>query len=216
LKSAFNADRQMLMEKIDDLEAKLTNRHREIQSQQQKIHMLTQGESALKNELNFWNGKVTTLRRDSESLQTFAETMQAENRKLQADAESLRQELDTKDKNLQLTRRELGGLADDNDRLRRMYELVQKEAFNGVEKLKAGAPDSSGEQKVKKGYQPLRNDPPMPVTYGANPQNKKTQNMWQIVDDGFGSSRDLSNITAVNGMSDITSKDQQMTIKQHQ
>lgn len=145
MKSAFNADRQMLMEKIDDLEAKLTNRHREIQSQQQKIHMLTQGESALKNELNFWNGKVTTLRRDSESLQTFAENMQAENRKLQADAESLRQELDTKDKNLQLTRRELGGLADDNDRLRRMYELVQKEAFNGVEKLKAGAPDSSGE-----------------------------------------------------------------------
>jgi hypothetical protein len=48
----------------------------------------------------------------------------------------------------------------------------------------------------------------MPIASGANPQNKKTQNMWQIVDDGFGSSRDLSNITAVNGMSDITSKDQ--------
>jgi len=44
-----------------------------------------------------------------------------------------------------LTRRELGGLADDNERLRRMYELVQKEAFHGVEKLKAGAPDAIGE-----------------------------------------------------------------------
>lgn len=82
LKSAFNADKQMLMEKIDDLEAKLSNRMREIQSQQQKIHMLTQSETSLKNELNFWNGKVTTLRRDAESLQTFAENMQAENRKL--------------------------------------------------------------------------------------------------------------------------------------
>jgi len=56
----------------------------------------------------------------------------------------------------------------------------------------------------------------MPIASGPNPQNKKTQNMWQIVDDGFGSSRDLSNITAGQGMSDITSKDQQMTIKQHQ
>jgi len=84
----------MLMEKIDDLEAKLSNRMREIQSQQQKVHMLTQSESSLKNELNFWNGKVTTLRRDTESLQTFGENMQAENRKLQVDAESLRHELE--------------------------------------------------------------------------------------------------------------------------
>jgi hypothetical protein len=102
--------------------------------------------------------------------------MQAENRKLQVDAEGLRLELDTKAKDLQLARRELGGLTDDNERLRRMYDIVQKEAFNGVEKLKVGAPDA--EQKVKKGYQPLRNDPPMPSAHGANPQNKKTQNMW--------------------------------------
>mgnify|MGYP001468798668 CR=1 FL=1 len=80
----------MLMEKIDDMEVKLSNRMREVQSQQQKVHMLTQSESSLKNELNFWNGKVTTLRRDTESLQTFGENMQAENRKLQVDAESLR------------------------------------------------------------------------------------------------------------------------------
>jgi len=65
----------MLMEKIDDMEVKLSNRMREVQSQQQKVHMLTQSETSLKNELNFWNGKVTTLRRDSESLQTFAENM---------------------------------------------------------------------------------------------------------------------------------------------
>ena len=124
LKSAFNADKQMLLEKIGQLEGKLQDRMREIQSQQQKVHMLTQSESSMKNELNFWNGKVTTLRRDSESLQTFAEKMQAENRKLQVDTEGLRLELDTKDKNLQLARRELGGLTDDNERLRRMYDIV--------------------------------------------------------------------------------------------
>lgn len=52
----------------------------------------------------------------------------------------------------------------------------------------------------KVGYQPLRGDPPVnraPV-YGPNPNNKKTQNMWQMVDDGFGSSRDFSNITGIN------------------
>lgn len=37
--------------------------------------MLTQSENSLKNEINFWNGKVTTLRRDTENLQNFAENM---------------------------------------------------------------------------------------------------------------------------------------------
>ena len=66
LKSAFNADRKMLQDKIYDLEKKLSNRYQEVQSLEQKIHMLCQAESSQKNELNFWNGKVTTLRRDLE------------------------------------------------------------------------------------------------------------------------------------------------------
>jgi len=66
LKSAFAADRRMLQNKIDDLEKKLTNRIHEVQSLEQKIHMLCQAEGSQKNELNFWNGKVATLRRDLE------------------------------------------------------------------------------------------------------------------------------------------------------
>ena len=66
LKSAFAADRKMLQCKIEDLEKKLTNRIREVQSLEQKIHMLCQAENSQKNELNFWNGKVATLRRDLE------------------------------------------------------------------------------------------------------------------------------------------------------
>ena len=50
--------------------------------------------------------------------------MQAENRKLQVNAEVLRVELETKAKDLQLVRREVGGLTDDNERLRRMFDIV--------------------------------------------------------------------------------------------
>jgi len=56
----------MLQNKIEDLEKKLTNRMLEVQSLEQKIHMLCQAENSQKNELNFWNGKVATLRRDLE------------------------------------------------------------------------------------------------------------------------------------------------------
>ena len=48
----------------------------------------------------------------------------------------------------------------------------------------------------KKGYQPLRMGEP-----GKGPGQQvpaKTKNVWQVVDDGFGSSRDFSNITGIN------------------
>lgn len=82
LKSAFNADRAQLQEKIDDLERKLTMRLKEVKSLEGKIHMQIQAENSQKNELNFWNGKVATLRRDLEYQSTFSENMQTENRKL--------------------------------------------------------------------------------------------------------------------------------------
>ena len=83
--------------------------------------------------------------------------------------------------------------------------MLQKEAFSGVEKLKKESADISNDAdsykavRMKKvGYQP---DPiaNRERIYGPNPNNKKTQNMWQMVDDGFGSSRDFSNITGING-----------------
>ena len=87
-----------------------------------------------------------------------------------------------------------------------MYLLMQKEAFHGVDKLKKmnGAEINYNEpvrEVVKKGYQPLRADN-VPGALGPDPTNKRTQNMWQIVDDGFGSSKDFSNITGYNGVSE--------------
>ena len=110
LKSAFNADRKMLQEKIDDLERKLTQRLKESQQLEQKIQLMLQQEGNQKNEINFWNGKVSTLRRDLEYHQTFAENLQSENQRLQSDIENLRRVLDQKEKSLVLAKKEAGGL----------------------------------------------------------------------------------------------------------
>ena len=102
-----------------------------------------------------------------------------------------------------------------------MYQMMQKEAFNGIDKLKKNHPTDPSTQK--KGYQPLRNEAnnKMPPSYQAlvgkdNIQNKNTKNVWQIVDDGFGSSRDMSNITINQEGYQHTKeqfKDQQITMK---
>ena len=127
---------------------------KEVQSLEQKIHMLCQSENSQRNEMNFWNGKVATLRRDLEYQQTFNENVQAENRKLQADVDNLNRVYALKEKDLVLAKKEVAGLQEDNDRLNRMYLLVQKEAFNGVDKLKRNAPEPIAEPK--KGFQPSR------------------------------------------------------------
>lgn len=74
--------------------------------------------------MNFWNGKVSTLRRDLEYQQTFAVNIQTENRKLQSDADNLKREYDLKEKDLVLARKEAAGLHEDNERLNRMYQLL--------------------------------------------------------------------------------------------
>ena len=69
------ADKKLLQDKIDDLERKLTHRLKNAQSMEQKIHMQLQSENSHKNELNFWNGKVMTLKRDLEYTNQFSEKM---------------------------------------------------------------------------------------------------------------------------------------------
>ena len=121
LKSAYNTDRKVMQEKISDLERKLTVRSTEVTKLENKIHVLLQAESSQKNELNFWNGKVSTLKRDLDYQQSFSEKMQEENQKLQLDVDNLKRELALRDKDLALSQRESNGLKEDNERLNRMY-----------------------------------------------------------------------------------------------
>ena len=90
--------------------------------------------------------------------------MQVENRKLQEEAQNMKRALDLKEKDLYLAKKEAVGLQEDNERLNRMYLLIQKEAFNSVDKLKAKEGEFAQNQAMgeavpaheKKGYQPLR------------------------------------------------------------
>ena len=132
----------MLQQKIDDIERKLTNRIQEVQSLEQKIHMLCQSESSQKNELNFWNGKVSTLKRDLDYYQTFAENIQVQNRKLQEEAAEYQRVIEQREKDLVLAKKEITGLKEDNERQNRMYKLLEREAFQKNEILKKDIPIS--------------------------------------------------------------------------
>ena len=54
---------------------------------------------------------------------------------MQEDIDNLKRVLDLKEKSLQLAQKEAAGLHEDNERLNRMYQLMQREAFSGVDKL---------------------------------------------------------------------------------
>ena len=73
-----------------------------------------------------------------------------------------------------------------------MYQLMQKEAFGGIEKLKKANPTPTDQSTHKKGYQDFYNHAGnVPHNYKQHISNAKqdTQNMWRGADEGFGTSR---------------------------
>ena len=96
----------------------------------------------------------------------------------------MKRALDLKEKDLYLAKKETSGLQEDNERLNRMYLLIQKEAFNSVDKLKAKEGEFAHNKAMgevvpaheKKGYQPLRLAEP-----GRGPGQQvpaKAKNVW--------------------------------------
>jgi len=73
--------------------------------------------------------------------------------------DELKHQMDLKDKEMNLLRKEADGLRDDNERLNRMYLLVQKEAF-------------SKPAEMPKEYRIQEKNRPPPTVEGS--QNKKT------------------------------------------
>ena len=68
------------------------------------------------------------MRRDLEFSQTFNERLQEENQKMKADVDDLKRYLDLKDKEKALLVKQVQGLQEDNDRIARMYQMVQNVA----------------------------------------------------------------------------------------
>ena len=64
LRAAYNADKQALVDKISELDKDLQEKTEELEQQRQILSHSEQNEKQQRSELNFWNGKVTNMRRD--------------------------------------------------------------------------------------------------------------------------------------------------------
>lgn len=123
---------------------------------------MEQNDSQQRNELNFWNGKVNNMKRDLDFSQDFNTKLADENQHLRTDNECLKKHLEMKDKENSLQNRQINGLQEDNDRIAKMYQLVQN--FNSGKPINAeevATPSNAwdqaklkdkGEQQAKKGW----------------------------------------------------------------
>ena len=66
VKGAYNADKKMLIDRIAELEAEVRKREERLQQAEQKLERMEQQATQFKNEINFLNGKCSTLKRDLE------------------------------------------------------------------------------------------------------------------------------------------------------
>ena len=71
--------------------------------------------------MNFWNGKVTNMKRDLDFQQDFNKKLAEENQSLRSDVDCLKKHLEMRDKEHALLHRQINGLQEDNDRIAKMY-----------------------------------------------------------------------------------------------
>lgn len=71
---------------------------------------MEQNDSVQRNELNFWNGKVTNMKRDMDFQQDFNVKLADENQTLRTDVECLKKHLEMRDKEHNLFVRQVRGL----------------------------------------------------------------------------------------------------------
>jgi len=72
LRAAYNADKKAFNDKIVELEVLLAEREKQRAEVQHRLHMLELSSTQYRDEINFWNGKCTTLKRDLEYSEKYA------------------------------------------------------------------------------------------------------------------------------------------------
>ena len=95
------------MERVRQLERSLKVKEDETEDVVKKVGLMEQNDQVTRNELNFWNGKVTNMKRDLDFQQTFNQRLTDENKKLSSDVENLKKHLELKDKELALSVRQV-------------------------------------------------------------------------------------------------------------
>ncbi len=136
VRAAYNADKRALTERIQELESVLRQRDFDKQELEAKLNLLEQSAGQYRNEINFWNGKCSTLRRDVEYQERHLQRYKDENTKLINECDYLRVKAENLEREVNLLRRQVSGLQEDNDRINRMYQVVERESvFNANGKL---------------------------------------------------------------------------------
>ena len=82
-----------------------------------------------RNEINFWNGKCSTLKRDLEYQERYLLKYKEDNGRLLNENDYLKVKFENSEREIHLLKKQVNGLSEDNDRINRMYQVVEKEAF---------------------------------------------------------------------------------------
>ena len=77
----------------------------ELKQKEEKERLSKQDIEAHRNEINFWNGKCSTLKRDLEYFERYNSQYKEQNLKLQAEFESLVNQMNLKEKETALLRK---------------------------------------------------------------------------------------------------------------
>ena len=98
-----------------------------------------------------------------------------ENAKLSLEGEKMRIKVDNCEKEIQLLRKQVNGLSEDNDRINRMYQVVEKEAFMKGKVVEIGEKSEYAGTNM--------------MTMKTGPSNIGKQGKWKTVDDDYGTGR---------------------------
>ena len=110
MRLAFDADKDAMQERIRLLEQSLKDKEQAQSEVQRRVANMEQNDQVQRSELNFWDGKVTKMRRDLDFQQQFNANLAIENRKLMEDMDNLKKHLQMKDKEQSLFVRQIQGL----------------------------------------------------------------------------------------------------------
>ena len=105
VRAAYNADKRALVERVQELESALRQRDFDRQETEAKVQLLEQSAQNYRNEINFWNGKCSTLRRDVEYQERHLTRYKDENSKLMNECDYLKVRAENLEREVQLLRR---------------------------------------------------------------------------------------------------------------
>lgn len=95
-----------------------------------KIKFMENGQTEKTNEINYWNGKCATMKRDLEYNERFMQKFKEDSDHAQKELHFVQAQMQVKEKECDLLKQQINGLNEDNDRINRMYQVVEREAFN--------------------------------------------------------------------------------------